>query len=241
MNFCFPPLKGPMPRRTYGFARNHENQWRIRVRCPKRFAMTKNNLEMYLECLRDAEKSPFCSKALFRSSKGVRSSYFVTNPMRYRYKLGLNRFLWFWVFSYHPETESWKFWHHLTTKCPQFPDTLYIMGFPWKLPLDDCWIASNLPPETSLKHSKYISKLFSVIAKRLGHVTRVLHWFSWFRANHLLRLGMGPLKPLQGSKPKSRFFFRKKTWLFKSSYLWYQIEFGSRIGFYARTQSVRIT
>ena len=108
-------------------------------------------------------------------------------------KLGLNRFLWFWVFSHHPETESWKFWHQLTTNVLNSQIPINIMGFPWKLPLDDCWIASNLPPETSLKHYKYILKLFSVIAKRLGHLIRVLHWFSWFRANHLLRLGMGPL------------------------------------------------
>ena len=57
-----------MPRRTYGFARNHENQWRTRIRCPKRFAMTKNNLEMYLECLREVSGGKF--DAIQQSSKG---------------------------------------------------------------------------------------------------------------------------------------------------------------------------
>ena len=47
------PFKGPMPRRTYGFARNHENQWRTWIRRPKYFVMTENTLERYLECLRE--------------------------------------------------------------------------------------------------------------------------------------------------------------------------------------------
>ena len=52
-------FKGPMPRRTYGFARNHENQWRTRIRCHKYFVMAENTLERYLECSREVSGGKF--------------------------------------------------------------------------------------------------------------------------------------------------------------------------------------